>query len=65
MFPTMYNPVFALVKATQILFLCFQNPESFLALYTVDSSTISHSVNDKLSTDDTFMFLMNKDSSLS
>jgi len=61
----MYNPDFALVKATQTRFSCFQNPASPLVLCIVDSITISHSFNEQLSTDDTFMFLISEESSLS
>lgn len=61
----MYNPIFAFVKAAQIRFLCFQNPVSSLLLCTVDSNTISHSGNKQLSTDDTYIFLISKDSCLS
>lgn len=61
----MYNPVFAFVKAAHIRFSCFQKPVSSLALYTVDNRTMSHSLKEQLSTDDTFTFLMSKDSSLS
>lgn len=65
MFPIMYNPDFALVKATHIRFSCFQNPVSPLVLCIVDSITISHSVSEQLSTEDIFMFLISNDSSLS
>lgn len=65
MFPIIYNPDFDLVKARHIRFLSFQNPASPLVLCIVDSMTISHSVNEQLSTSDTLMFLISEDSSLS